>query len=997
MRARTVSGMLAVLLFSSRAAAAADHTGQVTFNGLPVPGATVTAVKDDTRSVTTSDRNGVYRFEGLVEGVWTVRIDMIGFAPISREITVASTSPASESWALTLLPFEAIDAQRPGRAAQDTASVRGPGVSTAAAARPSTSDTPTGPSASRAAAGDRPSTSQAADEGTVPGNAGEPGDPFGAGSGFLINGSVNNGAASLFAQPPAFGNNRPGAGSLYNGGVGVILGNSAWDARPHSFTNQQTPKPSYQDVQIVSTFGGPIKLPRVRTRPIVYFGYQRTSDHAATTQSTLMPTALERNGNFSQSVDANGRAVTPVDPADRRVLPGDVIPADRLSPQAVSLLNYYPMPNARGEQGNYQQPSLVATQQDNAQFRITQTLPGRNQLFGYFGYQRSRTDATNVFRFQDQTHGSILDASANWSHRFSQTLSLRLRYQMTRTTTTATPFFANRVNVSGDAGINGNDQSPANWGPPTVRLSSGFAELATANDAANVSTTHGVSAETIHSVGRHTLTSGGGIAWTPTHLHAQLDPRGTFVFDGGVTGSDLADFLLGIPTATSIAFGNTDTFLHSSAYNLYVNDDLRVSPALTINAGLRWEYEAPATESTGRLSNLALAPDFSSATVTTGTSVLQPDRRGVQPRLGVAWRPVPGSSLVVRGGYGIYRNTAVYQSIATLLAQQPPLLDNGEHRELPRSCPDARQRLLPCRNGAQHVRRRSRLPRRLRTTGRLSAQRDLPGSLSVIGTYLGSKGTHLMQERSCPTPIRTAQWLPARPVPQASCISRPTATRCDTQRRCSCGAGCAMVSRPRCSTRSQRRPTMQRHSAALPWPEPPSHRTGSTRTRSVRRRSSTSGICSPRRCSTRPAPSIAGGALVDGIRGALLKDWTFVVQLTTGSGLPFTPLYLNSTSRHSIVRSAASRCHGRADRGCACRLHLQPGGVLRRRRMDGGERRAQLDRRPRSVHDERGCRAHVPFRCAPEPRLAHRRDERPQPRHLLQREHRRRQPAVRTS
>src|SRR6185503_19748152 len=53
-------------------------------------------------------------------------------------------------------------------------------------------------------------------------------------------------------------------------------------------------------------------------------------------------------------------------------------------------------------------------------------------------------------------------------------------------------------------------------------------------------------------------------------------------------------------------------------------------------------------------------------------SLVRPDRSGLQPRIGAAWRPVPGSSLVIRGGYGIYRNTAVYQSIALLLAQQPP-------------------------------------------------------------------------------------------------------------------------------------------------------------------------------------------------------------------------------------------------------------------------------------------------------------------------------------
>ena len=53
-------------------------------------------------------------------------------------------------------------------------------------------------------------------------------------------------------------------------------------------------------------------------------------------------------------------------------------------------------------------------------------------------------------------------------------------------------------------------------------------------------------------------------------------------------------------------------------------------------------------------------------------ALVRADKSGLQPRLGIAWRPTLGSSLVIRAGYGIYRNTNVYQSIATLLAAQPP-------------------------------------------------------------------------------------------------------------------------------------------------------------------------------------------------------------------------------------------------------------------------------------------------------------------------------------
>src|SRR4029434_2811071 len=66
-----------------------------------------------------------------------------------------------------------------------------------------------------------------------------------AADGLLINGSVNNGAASPFAQLPGFGNNRNAGRSLYTGGIGASLDNSALDARSYSLTGQDTDKPSY--------------------------------------------------------------------------------------------------------------------------------------------------------------------------------------------------------------------------------------------------------------------------------------------------------------------------------------------------------------------------------------------------------------------------------------------------------------------------------------------------------------------------------------------------------------------------------------------------------------------------------------------------------------------------------------------------------------------------------------------------------------------------------
>ena len=122
-----------------------------------------------------------------------------------------------------------------------------------------------------------------------------------AADGLLINGSVNNGGASPFSQSAAFGNNRRGPQSLYNWGLGTQLGHSALDARPYSFGGRPTVKPDYSDIQIMGTFGGPLRIPGLRNAPLLFLGYQRLEDHNATTQSAIMPTVAQRGGDFSDS------------------------------------------------------------------------------------------------------------------------------------------------------------------------------------------------------------------------------------------------------------------------------------------------------------------------------------------------------------------------------------------------------------------------------------------------------------------------------------------------------------------------------------------------------------------------------------------------------------------------------------------------------------------------------------------------------------------------
>ena len=169
-----------------------------------------------------------------------------------------------------------------------------------------------------------------------------------------------------------------------------------------------------------------------------------------------------------------------------------------------------------------------------------------------------------------------------------------------------------------------------------------------------------------------------------------------FTFTGAATagsangtaagGDDFADFLLGIPDTSSIAFGNADKYFRESVYDAYITEDWRITPQFTLKAGVRWEYGAPITELYGRLVNLDVAPGFSAVAPVVGNdprgaltgqshpdSLIRPDERGIEPRVRIAWRPISGSSLLVRAGYGIYDDTSVSQTIALQMAQHAPL------------------------------------------------------------------------------------------------------------------------------------------------------------------------------------------------------------------------------------------------------------------------------------------------------------------------------------
>jgi hypothetical protein len=170
-------------------AAAAEQHGRVQFGGLPVPGATVTASQRQKTFVAVTDPQGVYSFPDLPAGNWTMRVEMLCFSTITREVTVPAQAGSIPEWELKLLPFDQIKAE--------VIEVPVQTVVVAQETKPVESKPPAKTNEAT------PAASEANDEFSQ-----RPAD------GFLINGSMNNGASSPLALAPAFGNFRKGPRGL---------------------------------------------------------------------------------------------------------------------------------------------------------------------------------------------------------------------------------------------------------------------------------------------------------------------------------------------------------------------------------------------------------------------------------------------------------------------------------------------------------------------------------------------------------------------------------------------------------------------------------------------------------------------------------------------------------------------------------------------------------------------------------------------------------------
>ena len=475
--------------------------------------------------------------------------------------------------------------------------------------------------------------------------------------------------------------------------------NSGFDAHPYPLNVLESPRiPSYQETFGFS-LGGPLVIPKIyngSNKTSWFASYNLQRGRSGFDSFSTVPTPAEREGDFSDAVLASGQYTTVYDPLGsatgaRTPFPDNTIPAQRISAAAQGLLAYIPLPNLPGQVQNFHLQVPLPTGNDRVMGRIGQQIDSKDSLNIMYYFNRSSSQSVGTFpSIKSQTSSRGQNLSASESHTFNPHLVNTLSLNFNRMRTSLLNDFAFQQNIAAQLGITGVSTNPFDWAIPTI----GFTNFGGLSDPlASLTRPQTIRANDvlIWNHGKHNIRLGGELRRVEQNTETDPKAEGTFSFTGYSTsnfnngypvpgtGSDFADFLLGLPQTTSVRYGVASNYLRTWVTTSFIQDDWRASNHWTLNGGIRYEYFLPFSEKYGHLSDLAFGPGFSSPAVITGLSpgslpgsLIHSDWHNFSPRLGIAYRPWIQHHLVMRSGYSVFYDGSIYSRMVTNMVDQPP-------------------------------------------------------------------------------------------------------------------------------------------------------------------------------------------------------------------------------------------------------------------------------------------------------------------------------------
>lgn len=532
----------------------------------------------------------------------------------------------------------------------------------------------------------------------------------------------------------------------FHGSAYEYLRNNAMDAR-NFFDPAGQPTPPYRRSQFGGTLGGP--LPGRRT--FFFGGFEGTRIEDAATRTASVPTPAWRQGDFS------GLGAPVIDPFARAPFPENRIPQARQSVAGSALAAFWPDPNRSDPVQNYVSTPLGDGLINQLLGRLDHDLGGKSRFFARYNLSHTRIfdpfSDSDVPGFGSFTLDRGHHLAASLTHAFSPFTLLEARGGFNRLRREVLHQNVGH-DIAGELGIPGLSKDPLLVGFPSVNVA-GFASLSddTALPILRRSNTAHVSLNLTNSGPRHRLKWGGERRQVWIDGKQGLFGRGQFNFLGAISQNPVSDLLLGFPTYSIQTIVDNDFRQRAQFWNGYAQDDWKLSEGLTLNLGLRYEYNSPAYDADDRFTqfDLGSARLVEPGTTHLGRAGYAADRNNLAPRIGVAWNPRESS--VVRASYGVYHEVNILEANSGLYFNPPyfdlklffpspfslPSLDNpfpGQGFTLPASVnalqPDFRTGYAQQWNaGLEHA---------------------LPGRVVLRASYIGSKGSKLLRRRNLNQP-----------------------------------------------------------------------------------------------------------------------------------------------------------------------------------------------------------------------------------------------------